>query len=347
MTARRSEPTVPVTTPPAKDTPGATAGAVPDTVLVVGGTGFIGSAVSREMIRAVVSQRGTPTLRVMSRTTFQRSETAGVRHVTGDLSDPRSLRGVCSGVDSVVHAASYVGRDPQRCTDVNVKGTRALLAEANRSGVRRFVYVSTASVYGAGPHRGLDERQLEPDPASPASASRFHAEQEVRAAGGIVLRPHLVYGAGDRWFVPTVVRLLHLLPAWPIDEARSSLVAVEDLARVAAAVADGRVPLDRGGTYHVAHPRPVSMALLLAKLRTAFGLPEPRGVPIAEHRALVRQTLPEVSDHQYALLTEDHWYDTSAIWRDTGLDPGPGFERRFASCSNWYREHVAHGLSSA
>ncbi|WP_432199144.1 NAD-dependent epimerase/dehydratase family protein [Streptomyces sp. bgisy027] len=82
--------------------------------------------------------------------------------MAGDLSDPLSLRGVCFGVDTVVHAASYVGRDPRRCCDVNLKGTRALLEEAHRSRVRRFGCISTASVYGTGLHRGLAEGHLEP-----------------------------------------------------------------------------------------------------------------------------------------------------------------------------------------
>ncbi|WND33045.1 NAD-dependent epimerase/dehydratase family protein [Streptomyces sp. BB1-1-1] len=314
-------------------------------VLVVGGTGFIGRAVLGAMTRQDDGRNRAPRLHVLSRRVPTGAGSAAIRHVRGDLADPRSLRGVCSEIDTVVHAASYVGRDPQQCHDVNQQGTRALLEEARRAGVRRFIYLSTASVYGEGPHRGPAEGEVEPAPASPASSSRLRAEQEVRAAGGTVLRPHLIYGEGDRWFVPAVSRLLRLVPAWPAGATSlSSVIEVGDLARVVAALVDGAGVPGEGGTYHVAHPRPLSMARLLAELRSALRLPAPRRVPAADHRALVRQSLPGLTDHQYALLTQDHWYDTSSIWGQIGLDPGPGFEARFAACSAWYREQSAHVL---
>ncbi|MER5218704.1 NAD-dependent epimerase/dehydratase family protein [Streptomyces sp. NPDC002838] len=314
-----------------------------DAVLVVGGTGFIGSAVLRELIRARTAGGNTPILRVLSRRPLQAvTEAAEVQHVVGDLGDPSTLRGICSGIGTVIHAASYVGRDVRQCEGVNHLGTRALIEEADRHGVRRFVYVSTASVYGAGPHRGPHEGQLNPAPASPASTSRLRAEDEVRAAGGTVLRPHLVYGAGDRWFVPTLVRVLRQVPSWPKGaSARNSVIAVEDLARVIVTLARWPWPHGGGETYHVADPRPLSMGSLLVRLQGLLGLPEPRWVPSAEHRTLVRHALPGLSDHQYALLTEDHWYDTGRIWHKAELDPGPGFEKRFAACSSWYEDLMA------
>ncbi|MFE5262367.1 NAD-dependent epimerase/dehydratase family protein [Streptomyces coelicoflavus] len=311
----------------------------------MGGTGFIGRAVLGAMTRKEDGRNRASRLNVLSRRGPTGGACAGTRHVRGDLSDPRSLRGVCSGVDTVVHTASYVGRDPQQCHDVNHRGTVALLEEARRAGVRRFIYLSTASVYGEGPHRGPAEGEVEPVPASPASSSRLRAEWEVRAAGGTVLRPHLVYGEGDRWFVPAVSRLLRRVPAWPAGGASlSSVIEVGDLARVVAALVDGSGAPGEGGTYHVAHPRPLSMARLLAELGSVLRLPAPRRVSAADHRALVGQSLPGLTDHQYALLTKDHWYDTASIWRQTGIDPGPGFEARFARCSAWYREQSAHAL---
>ncbi|MFJ8185526.1 NAD-dependent epimerase/dehydratase family protein [Streptomyces sp. NPDC096105] len=311
-------------------------------ILVVGGTGFIGNAVLRALSRTDgVDRDRMPRLHALSRRACAAAGIPGVRHVTGDLTDRRSLRGVCSGIDTVVHTASYVGRDPQRCEAVNGEGTRALLDEARRAGVRRFLYVSTASVYGTGPHRGPGEGQVGPAPASPASASRLCAEEEVRAEGGTVLRPHLVYGEGDRWLVPVVARLLRLVPAWPAGEgARSSVIEVGDLARVVAALVHSPWVPDGGRTYHVADPRPLPMERLLAEVRSVLRLPAPRRVSAADHRELVRRSLPGFTDHQYALLTQDHWYDTAAIWRDTGIDPGPGFQERFTACSPWYREQL-------
>ncbi|WP_328436793.1 NAD-dependent epimerase/dehydratase family protein [Streptomyces sp. NBC_00444] len=313
-----------------------------DAVLVVGGTGFIGGAVLRELSRTHGTSDGLPRLHALSRKPMRAAEATGAHHVVGDLADPRTLRGVCSGIGTVIHAASYLGRDARQCDAVNHAGTRALLDEACRAGVRNFIYVSTASVYGTGPHRGHREGELRTAPTSPASTSRLRAEGLVRAAGGTVLRPHLVYGVGDRWFVPTLVRMLRGVPFWPTGApARISAIAVEDLARVVAGLAWRPRSHGDGDTYHAADPRPLSMESLIARLRADLGLPEVGRLPIAEHRAQLRRVMPGLSDHQHALLTQDHWYDADRVWQRIGLDPGPGFEERFAACSSWYAEHVA------
>ncbi|MPY49959.1 NAD-dependent epimerase/dehydratase family protein [Streptomyces acidicola] len=314
-----------------------------DTVLVVGGTGFIGSAVLRELSRRRGPVGTAPLPRALCRRPPRTPEAAGAQYMAGDLTDPTALRDICSGIGTVIHTASYVGHDPHKCRDVNYTGTRALLEEARRHGVRRFIYVSTAAVYGMGPHRGPHEGQLTPSPVSWASTTRLRAEEEVRAAGGTVLRPHLVYGVGDRWFVPGLARVLRQVPSWPAGAcARSSVIAVEDLARVAVALVRSQRPHEGGGTYHVADPRPLAMDDLLTRLRKLLRLPEGGRIPAAEHRLLLRRTMPELSDHQYALLTEDHWFDTSRIWRRTELDPGPGFDECFAACSSWYARQLEH-----
>ena len=325
---------------PAAGTTAPTTRTSPGTVLVVGGTGFIGRAVLKALTRRHPAHAYAPGLRVLSR---RAPQTPGAQHVTGDLTDPPSLHGACSGITTVIHTASYVGRDPRKCHDINHTGTQALLTEAARHGVPRFIYVSTASVYGTGPHHGPHEEQLQPSPHSPASTTRLHAEEAVRAAGGIILRPHLIYGTGDHWFIPTLARILRHIPTWPDGPPpKTSAIAVQDLARIIAALAHQPPPHPHsdGGTYHAADPRPLPMDHLLTHLRTLLHLPPARPTPISEHRAHVHKLLPELSDHQYALLTKDHWYNTNRIWHHTQLHPGPGFETQFTANSPWYTQQL-------
>ncbi|MFF0794365.1 NAD-dependent epimerase/dehydratase family protein [Streptomyces spiralis] len=302
-----------------------------------GGSGFIGRAVVGELV-----ERGGLEVRVLARRAGGAAGWAGggvVRGVCADLTRPASLRGLCSGVGAVVHAASYVGRDPVRCEVVNHAGTVALLAEARRAGVGRFVYVSTASVYGGGPHRGVGEGVVVPRPVSAASASRLRAERAVLEAGGCVLRPHLVYGAGDEWFVPAVARVVARVPVWPSGPVSvSSVIAVGDLARGVAGLVGAPGDVDCSGVYHAVHPRPVPMDEVLLALHQCLGVPLPRvgEVSVREHRALVARAVPELSDHQYALLTRDHWYRGDRLWACAGVDPGPGFAARFAGAAGWY-----------
>ncbi|MCZ4121845.1 NAD-dependent epimerase/dehydratase family protein [Streptomyces sp. H39-S7] len=314
------------------------------TVLIAGGTGFIGSAVLRELLAPNGS--GTPgtDIRVLSRRPLPGwMEAAGVRRAAGDLRDGTTLRGSCDGADTVLHLASYVGRDPDLCTAINDHGTRALLEDAYRAGTNRVVYVSTASVYGPGPHRGSTEAQLTPAPASVASASRRRAEQAVLSGGGIVLRPNLVYGPGDRWFIPTLCRLLRKVPVWPEGgTARTSLIAVQDLARVVSGLAGRTWHQDLDSVYHVNHPRPTVLRALVAELsRNLEVRPPETDLPHAAHRELTARVLPELSAHQHGLLTRDHWYESGRIWQHLGLAPGLGFAAMFAASAPWYRRHLA------
>ncbi|GGU32327.1 3-beta hydroxysteroid dehydrogenase [Lentzea flava] len=309
-------------------------------VLVTGGTGFVGSAV----VRALLSEQDGPKrteIRVLSRRRLPRwMLDAGVVEVSGDLTAPSGLRGVCDGVSTVLHLASQIGGDSELCDAVNHEGTRALLREAKAAGVVRIAYLSTTSVYGHGVHRGASESLLAPAPVSATSASRLKAEREVRKAGGVVLRPHLVYGTGDVWFIPTLLRLLDRVPAW-IERgiALVSLVSVDDLGAATAALAHRPWRARPGAVFHVSDPTPVSMQVLAGTACELLGLPLPQeDLSAKEHRELTRRHLPELTDHQFELLAFDHYYESSRIWRHAGVKPGPGLAEQFTGATDWYRQ---------
>ncbi|GGQ76148.1 NAD-dependent epimerase/dehydratase family protein [Couchioplanes azureus] len=315
-------------------------------ILVTGGTGFVGSAVLRvlrERCRALTAA-SRPEIRVLTRRPLPPElVAAGVVEVRGDLADPATLRGACDDVSTVLHLAAQVGGDAGRCVAVNERGTEALLHRAAAAGVGRLVYLSTTGVYGSGVHRGAGEDDLPMAPVSATSRSRAAAEVAVRESGGIVLRPHLVYGPGDTWFVPTVLGLFDRVPAW-IDggAARASLVRVEDLGAVGAALALGAGAGAGGGVFHVNHPEPVSVRTLVTSICARLGRPAPRDdLPARRHRELTRRALPGLTDHQFELLAEDHYYESSRIWRWTGVPAGAGFAAHVAEAADWYGRATA------
>ncbi|MER5720361.1 NAD-dependent epimerase/dehydratase family protein [Streptomyces sp. NPDC002132] len=255
-----------------------------------------------------------------------------VEYVRADLTDPGSLRGVCDGVEAVVHCAGQVGGDPRQLRRVNDLGTAALVEEARRAGVERFVHLSTAAVHGRGPFSGVRPGQAPIVPRSDTSRTRAAAERHVLAAGGTVLRPHLVYGAGDRWVAPGVLTLLRALEGRPQGRlGRQSMIDAASLGDVllAAALAPAARAGRAGRVHFVNHPDPVPGEHLLAAVAEAHGLlPESLpGVPADIARARLRDH--PLARHHFELLAADHWFTDDTVWTELGCDPGAGFAERF------------------
>lgn len=302
-------------------------------VLLVGATGFIGSAVARAL-----AGRPDVELSVLVRGADRIPD---ARQLLGDLTKPDSLIGSCQGIDTLVHAASYVGPDLEQCAAVNDHGTSALLREAARAGVRRIIYISTAAVYGPGQHCNVEPEHLAPAPLSPASRTRLAAEDTVRAAGGIVLRPHLIYGVGDRWFVPELVKLIRLLSGLPHDDqVRLSTIAVDDLAGVLAGLVTHADALPPGTVLHANHPTPTVLRTMIDTVVSNIGL------SWTNRHACREQAGKEIrandgSERHLARICADHWYTSERIWRLADHDPGPGFTETFPRYASWYRTELA------
>ncbi|MGW0401623.1 NAD-dependent epimerase/dehydratase family protein [Streptomyces sp. NPDC003002] len=301
---------------------------------MTGATGFIG----RHVVRHAESRR-LP-LRLISHRTELPATTRGTEIVSADLRDPHGLRGVCDGADVLLHCASQIGGSRELCEAVNARGTEALVEDARRSGVSRIVYLSTAAVYGRGVFRQARTEDLTRAPLSDTSRTRAAAEDTVLAAGGIVLRPHLVYGVDDTRVVPGMLRMAAALPGtvegW---SARTSAVAAEDLARgiVAAALA----PAERftASVYHANHPRPEAWSALLRAVVATASVPWPR-TDLTYREASAFLEARGRSPHDLDMVTTDHWFDSDPLWSDLGCDPGPGFAGRFPRYASWYREFL-------
>ncbi|MEV7116276.1 NAD-dependent epimerase/dehydratase family protein [Streptomyces anulatus] len=308
------------------------------TVMIAGAAGFVGRHVAAEAARqgaalALMSHRRRPDR--------PGSGPGPVRYVRADLAHPHSLRGVCEGVDVLLHCASRIGGTPEENVTVNARGTAALVAEAQRAGVSRIVYLSTASVYGRGTFSGVLPGDIERRPRSSTSRTRALAEDVVLAAGGFVLRPYLVYGRGDAWVVPGLARLVRSLPGGTSGwNARLSVIPVTALAALLAGV--GLAPRERlsASVYHAALPDPVPTSQLLRAVADFAGI-GPAGPEISPARA--RAWLREDREASSALdmVATDHWFDSAQIWMDLGCAvPGAAAETHLSRLREWYAERA-------
>lgn len=271
-------------------------------VLVLGATGFIGSAVLRQLA-LLNGNRVTGFVRHHP----GRNAISGVRYTVGDVNYPTTLQGAMRGVSIAICCVSYVGNDEQKCIEVNELGIQNVAQVAAACGINRLVYVSTASVYGTGPFRDLPENGAPLDPQSPTSRTRVAGENHVRDAGGLVVRPHLVYGPGDRWFIPTLTSTIDKLGA-VIEEGSAllSTIHVDHLAREIVKLTHEH-EFARGTNRHLNEPTPRRVRDILAavQVETEWLVP-----PESIDRATALSRAVELGIHPRLIdmISLNHWF---------------------------------------
>jgi NADH dehydrogenase len=231
------------------------------TVLVSGGTGFIGPHVVHAL-----RTRDTP-VRALVRDPARATRLAawGVELARGDVTDPASLHAACEGVDAVVHLVAIIRGRPADFERVMAEGTRNVVAAAQAAGVRRFVLASAL---------GLDERTKD---AVPYFAAKWEMECAVRESGleHVIFRPSFVFGR-EGGVLPTFVRLARFAPVTPIigpGTQRLQPIWVEDLAEYYARAIGERTATNR--TFEVGGPEAVSWNEFWDRLRRVLGVRRP------------------------------------------------------------------------
>ncbi len=248
-------------------------------VLVTGGSGFVGShlasafAAAGASVRALVRRVGDhPEL-----------DSPRITQVAGAVVDPATVRHAVAGQALVIHAAATASPDLADSMRVNVAGTAGLAAAARAAGCRRFIHISTLSVYdfqtGAtlfdedSPLRVLGGHYAHSPAASPcygttkAEAERALGAEMARGLPATIFRLAAVFGLhpSSSWItkVPAKVRDgqlalrgegLDVLPWTHIDNiAHAVALALEQPESIGRAynVVDGHVTWrDYAGDMH-------------------------------------------------------------------------------------------------
>ena len=166
-------------------------------VTVFGGTGFLGRRVVHHL------RESGATVRIASRHPGQ-ADGDNVKQIAADAHDERSVEAAIAGADGVVNAISlYVEHGRETFHSVHVEAAARIASVARRVGVKRLVHISGIGADAASP--------------SPYIRSRGEGEAAVQAAfpGAVIIRPAVMF-AQDDGFLTTILRLLRILPAYPI-----------------------------------------------------------------------------------------------------------------------------------
>jgi NADH dehydrogenase len=215
--------------------------------LILGGTGFVGRHVCEKLQRAGW-QITVPTRRARNATAVQHLPRLTV--VEADVHDPAALQRLLPGHDAVVNLVAILHGSAAAFERTHVDLPRKITAAGLATGVRRLVHVSALGVAEDGP--------------SQYQRSKARGEALLHAAGLdlTVLRPSVIFGAGDR-FLNLFAQLQAVFPVMPLAgaAARFQPVWVEDVAE--AVVRCLQDPATAGQTFDCAGPEVLTLAELV------------------------------------------------------------------------------------
>ncbi len=251
------------------------------TIAVSGASGFLGRNLC-------------PQLRLLGHTVIEFSR----EDFVGD-----GLAGKLNGVDAFVHLAgrAHVLRETSEEPRAefwksNVDVTRLAARASMSSGVRRFVFVSSAGVLGASSPPGGFGDDSPPNPHDDYTASKLEAENCLKAELNhtmelVIVRPPLIYGPGAKGNFMRLMRLA--LKGWPLPigsfRAQRSMIGIRNMMDFIAVVAtDRQVP---PGTFLCADQETISIAELFSQVsRLAGHAPWLAPVPAVLIRSLLALT---------------------------------------------------------
>ena len=177
-------------------------------VLVTGASGFIGGYLTDVLMNAGAH---------VSALSVSGGKEGKIRWLKGDITDPESIKGICDGIHIVYHLAAISNvvksiENPTLAINTNTVGTLNLLEEARRSRVKKFIYISSAHVYGAPQYVPVDEKHPVV-PREPYAASKIASEMIVQAYGNTygmeyaIIRPFNIFGPGqeESFLIPGVI----------------------------------------------------------------------------------------------------------------------------------------------
>lgn len=252
------------------------------TVLLAGGTGFVGEGLREEVRGAGHNVR----LLVRSRRDAERYQSEGFQTALGDVLDAQSLVVALEGVDAVLNLVAIIKESGDATFErINYQGTANLVDAALQAGIERYVQMSAL---GAG--------NL---PDFPYHYNKWRAENYVkdRLAEWTIIRPSIIFGEsaeGHFQFVSQLADVVQSAPLIPVagdGMSRFQPIHRDDVSAVFARALDD--PGSNGQTYEIAGPEVVTYREILDEVARTLQVDKRKvNVPLALVRLGVMAMTP-------------------------------------------------------
>jgi nucleoside-diphosphate-sugar epimerase len=316
-------------------------------VLVTGATGMLG----RCLVERLISSGEQVRVLVRPSSEIRYLQNLPVEIISGDIENPQFIRQAVAGIEFVFHLAGYLQRysafdiadKTRQYQKINVDFTHLLLDASYQTGVSRFVYVSSTSIYD--PHALspiAENASLRPITAygqSKLEAENIIRRYQERGCATTIVRPCTVYGAHDRYFMPTALQIsqMPLLALIAGGHTLQDLVYVADVVELIWAASQS--PVSIGKVYNAASGTPMPFRQFYEVLAEFTGhkpllLPIPRRFAFLIRFYLARY-IPDLemffSPAGINYLSRDIYYDISLAQGELNYIPQFNFRSGLAA----------------
>jgi uncharacterized protein YbjT (DUF2867 family) len=283
-------------------------------ILLTGATGFVGTALRRELraaghhVRALVRPNSVRKI----------DAAEGIEVLPGDVLDTHACLRAVDGCDAVVHLVGIRREFPQdgiTYEALHTEATYAVMDAARRGGVQRAILMSALGA--------------RPDAPSSYHRTKFESEEIVRKTGmrWTIFRPSIIFGPGDE-FHPLIADLVHR-PIVPVIDGGKSLLQPVSLANIAAPMARAvTMPATQGKVFEVGGPERMAFLAIMHAVARHYGVwPNTMSVSSRFAKPVVKfaqrfRSFPLTLD-ELTLLLEDSVCDPAVFTSTFGvtLDP--------------------------
>jgi UDP-glucose 4-epimerase len=256
-------------------------------VLITGGAGFIGSHLAEQCYHYGAY--------VTILDNFSTGMYENIAHlaphiscITGDITDFKTCQNATHGMDIIFHLAAYASaagscEDPYACMNTNVTGTLNMLEAARCSGAKRFVFASSAAIYGNSEDRCSETTPCKP--LSPYGHSKYLGEMlcqqyaQISSLRSVCLRYFNVYGPRQRGDLPhagVIARITHCMDQYKPFTIygdglqRRDFIHVEDIVQANLLFGAYLPEHCRGEAYNIASGDSVPLMTMIERLQTQF-----------------------------------------------------------------------------
>jgi len=332
-----------------------------ESILVTGGGGFLGRAIVGRLV-----DRGNH-VRSLARNLYPALDALGVEQIQGNIADPAVVDEACQGMDAVLHVAAKPPPwgEYNDYYQTNIVGTRNIINACLHQRVSRLIHTSTPSViFNGGSLEGVDESFPYPArynayyPATKAVAEQCVVKASAQGLKTIILRPHEIWGPGDRHFVPRLLARAkklkqigdgkNLVDTTYIDNAADAHILAADKLKAN--------PRLSGNIYFISQDEPIPAWDMINAILKAAGYEPVKGkVPFRVawiigavleffYKTLRLSGEPQMTRFLAEAVATSHWFNITAAKKDLGYRPQVSTRKGLERLAEWLKQNAAKGV---